>query len=650
MRSVKRRFGAAFAGLMLLFLAVVLVQLSVYDRLYTGNDRRAGRLAQARDANHAVLQHMTDAETGVRGFQLTGDEAFLSPYDSGRAGAFRTFDKVAELSGDSDMQRLLAAERAAAAHWLYAYAIPIVNAGVADRDEARAARGKEMFDHIRAANAEVDAAIRARQENQADAARRQSRYVQLLFSGLAAAFLVAALLLAAVHQRHLLVPLEHIRLTLRRLAAGDRSARAVEGGPAEMRAVIGSLNGLAERTEQLLEAEQARAVRNELRQAVAAALHDNRDADATARRVAELIGRALGADAVHSRVAVDAGLGVNVCWPAAAPPLPATAVTEILDGRPGTVLTVPDEPGAIAVPLAGDHECPPGLICLVRPDQPYWTAEERRLLAALGGEIDHAVRQQRLHLRQARLISQLRVLDERKDAFVATVTHELRTPLTSILGYTEMLSDGDGGELSPLQRRGVAAILRNAERLQDTVANLLLLDRAASRAAGSAAPVELAVVAAGVAAETTPQAHAKGLEISMNVAPAWVSGDARHLERALRNLVDNAIKFTGAGGRIGCRIGPEGDRVQVVVSDTGIGIPPDDLPGLFTPFHRAANAMDQAVQGPGLGLAIVHAIVTEHGGTVAVRSEPGAGSTFTVSLPALATAPAEPEALAGEPA
>jgi len=312
------------------------------------------------------------------------------------------------------------------------------------------------------------------------------------------------------------------------------------------------------------------------------------------------------------------------------------------------VLSVPNEPGGIAVPLAGDHECPPGLICLVRRNSPGWTPEERRLLAALGREIDHAARRQRLHLRQARLISQLRVLDERKDAFVSTVTHELRTPLTSILGYTEMLADGDGGELSPPQRRGVTAILRNAERLRDTVANLLLLDRAASRVSSTVAPVELAAVAAAVAAETTPVARAKSLTMSMDVAPVRVSGDARQLERALRNLVENAIKFTAGGGRVTCRVGRYGDQARLVVSDSGIGIPADDLPGLFTPFHRAANAMDQAVQGSGLGLAIVHNIVSEHGGTVTVRSVLGEGSTVTVMLPVLTTEPAEPGVPAGE--
>jgi len=648
MWSVKRRIGAGFALLMLLFLALVTVQVYVTERLQVDQTERAARIDRALEANREVLQHLTDAETGVRGLQLTGDRLFLTPYDSGRAGAYTAFDRIATLSGDDEVHRLLAAEREAASRWLSGYAAPIVDAGVADRSQPRAARGKEMFDLIRVANAAVDAALRAEQRATAAADERTGRLAQLVFAGLTVAFLVAALALGTMYHRQLLGPLEHIRAVLGRLAEGDRSARAVPAGPAEMRAVAVTLNGLAAQTEHLLDAEQARAARSDLRQAVAAALREENDPAAAAARVVELIGRALHADTVYGRVTVDAGAGTDVCWPAdAAPPPPA--VLNRAAGGAGHVLPVPEVPGAVVVGLSGDHECPPGLLAVIRSGETRWRPEERRLLAALGREIDHAARRERLRLRQVRLIGELRRLDERRDAFVSTVTHELRTPLTSILGYTEMLGDGDGGDLSPLQRRGVAAILRNAERLRDTVGNLLLLDRSATRVSGTAVPVELAAVAAGVAAESDAQARAKGVEVSMDVIPVWVDGDARQLERALRNLVDNAIKFTEPGGRVACRIGRDGDRIRIDVRDTGIGIPADDLPALFTPFHRGSNAIDRAVQGPGLGLAIVQNIVGEHGGTVAVRSAVGEGSTVTVTLPVLAPAPA-PDRPAVEPA
>jgi two-component system, OmpR family, phosphate regulon sensor histidine kinase PhoR len=641
MGSVRRRLGAAFAVLMLLFVALVLVQLLVGDRLQALEQRHAERIQQALTANGAVLQSMTDAETGVRGFQLTGDPVFLDPYDRGRVGAFTALDRVADLTADPRVTAPASQERQAAAQWMYAYAIPIVNAGVADADGVRAAHGKELFDRLRAANAAVDTAIHAEQDSIMRADRRHARIEQLAFAALAVAFLAVALFLASLHQRQLLEPLEHIRLTLRRLAAGERSARATPAGPGEMRTVIGTLNDLAAETERLLDAEHARAVRNELRQAVASALRAAGDAGAAAPRITELIGTTLHAAAVHGRIGAEPGTGTATSWPSEAPPPSAATVAQILDGTPGEVVTVAGDPGAIAVPLQGDANGPAGLLYLVRRDDPMWSGDERRLLGALAREIEHAVHQQRLARNQARLISELRVLDERKDAFVATVTHELRTPLTSILGYVEMLGDGDGGELSPLQQRGVSAILRNALRLQETISDLLVLNRVDGPAGLAPAPIELSAALTGVYADLAPGAQAKEVSLTVEAQSAWVDGDLVQLQRAVRNLVENAVKFTPAGGAVTCRVTADASHAVLTVSDTGIGIPPDDLAGLFTPFHRAANAMHQAVQGSGLGLAIVRTIVTEHGGTVEARSRLNEGSTFTITLPGV-PAPVDP--------
>jgi signal transduction histidine kinase len=130
-------------------------------------------------------------------------------------------------------------------------------------------------------------------------------------------------------------------------------------------------------------------------------------------------------------------------------------------------------------------------------------------------------------------------------------------------------------------------------------------------------------------------ARGRDLALTGEADHVFVDGDARQLERALRNLLDNAVKFTGPGGAVAYRLRAVDHAAVLTVTDTGIGIPEADLAGLFTPFHRAVNAMDRAVQGSGLGLAIVRNIVAEHGGTVLAESQLGQGSTFTVTLPAV---------------
>jgi signal transduction histidine kinase/CHASE3 domain sensor protein len=633
--KLKFRVAAGFALLCSLFLALVFLQLVVGDRMRADHARRSERVERALNANRTVLQNMTDAETGVRGFQLTGDRAYLAPYDTGRQGAFVALDDLAAAVRGPGSRRLVDDERQAAAHWLYAYGIPIVNAGAADPDAARAARGRAMFDELRRANAGVGAALDAERRTMLAADQRDGRRVELLFGGLALLVLVVGAVVATLHQRHLLEPLEHIRHTLRRLARGDLSARARPAGPGEMRAVIGTLNDLAAETERLITAEKARAASGELRQRVAAELLSLRDPRDAGRRIAEIVGTALGAGAVHGRVTVGHDAGMAVTWPRDAPPLTPELAREIRAGEPGVVRELD---GGLAVALRGDEACPAGLVYVTRPAHPEWSPAERRLVAALCRDLDHAIGQQRLQLSQARVITELRVLDEQKDVFVSTVTHELRTPLTSILGYAEMLADGEGGEVSPVTLRGLGAILRNAHRLEATVADLLLLDRAGERIGGEVLPVDLAAVLEGLHGELAAAARAKDVGGLLDAEPAWVRGDGVQLGRALRKLVENAIKFTPSGGRYEVRLTADAQQATVTVTDTGMGIPADDLPGLFTPFHRAANAVEHAVQGPGLGLAIVRNIVTEHGGTVSARSELGRGSTFTVTLPTVPAA------------
>ncbi len=238
--------------------------------------------------------------------------------------------------------------------------------------------------------------------------------------------------------------------------------------------------------------------------------------------------------------------------------------------------------------------------------------------------------------REREAVRQLQLLDTAKDEFVSTVSHELRTPMTSIIGYLEMLEDGLTGELAPEQRQVVGAISRNSDRLLTLADDLLLLtsyDSSVSHAGRQ--PVDLAKLVRTALADLRDTGAGRGIEVELDVpaGPVTVQGNAADLERVLANLVGNALKFTAAGGRVRVELDRRLDRARLAVADTGIGIPAEELESVFDKFFRSSNAQYHAIQGTGLGLPIVHAIVESHGGEVDVSSQEGVGTTVTVLLP-----------------
>jgi len=236
-----------------------------------------------------------------------------------------------------------------------------------------------------------------------------------------------------------------------------------------------------------------------------------------------------------------------------------------------------------------------------------------------------------------RQVKELEELDRLRSDFVATVSHELRTPLTNIIGEVELLEDGERGELSGCQAHGVNVINRNSERLLSLIEDLLTLSQVeASTMRLHPVPTPVANVVVAVGNQVSPAADAKSisLEIDYGADVGIIIADPVQLDRALLNLLDNAVKFTPAGGKAALRVGRVGDNVEFTVSDTGIGIPEAEQVRLFTRFFRSSEATRLAIQGTGLGLVIVKRIVEAHGGTVSIVSKPDVGTTVTVRLPA----------------
>ncbi len=247
-------------------------------------------------------------------------------------------------------------------------------------------------------------------------------------------------------------------------------------------------------------------------------------------------------------------------------------------------------------------------------------------------------------------ITELKELNQLKSDFVATVSHDLRGPLSFMRGYATMLSSV--GDLNQQQQAHVENILRGVDRMSDLVENLLDLGRIEAGVGLEREPCHLGVILAETVETMRARAVARGVTLrleSLSPLPAGshhvavVCGDATLLLRAMTNLVDNAIKYTPSKGVVTVGLSVRGrdptKRAVIRVSDTGIGIGPQDQLRLFEKFYRPKRADAPDVPGTGLGLSLVKSIVHRHGGEVSVESKLNQGSTFCITLPLITPLP-----------
>jgi len=241
-------------------------------------------------------------------------------------------------------------------------------------------------------------------------------------------------------------------------------------------------------------------------------------------------------------------------------------------------------------------------------------------------------------------VTHFKELDELKSEFVATVSHDLRAPLTFMRGYATMLPMV--GEIGDKQREYVEKILHGVGQMSELIDDLLDLGRIEAGVGLERKPCHLGAILVEAVDGMRARSAAKGLTLRLEPAEdvAMIAGDAALLRQAVTNLVDNAIKYTPSGGIVAVGLTVRNEQAVVRVSDTGIGIAPDDQVRLFEKFYRVKRRDTMSVQGTGLGLAIVKSIVERHGGKVWVDSELDQGSTFYISLPLGETGPLEAEA------
>ena len=248
-------------------------------------------------------------------------------------------------------------------------------------------------------------------------------------------------------------------------------------------------------------------------------------------------------------------------------------------------------------------------------------------------------------------VERLEALDRARDELVSTISHELRTPITSILGYTEILADGALVPPDPLQLPLLESITRGSHRLLGICNDLLLIGgfEAGAMARLTMVRLDLRDCARDALDGLQPLLVERELRVEVDwpVVEVAVVGDRVQLERAVSNLISNAVKFTDDGGAIMISACVIADEALLQVRDTGMGIAVEDQEAIFERFYRTDEAQRQAIPGTGLGLSIVADIVRAHDGRVEVTSAPGAGTTFTLHFP-LAAAPEDAEPEPGE--
>jgi len=241
-----------------------------------------------------------------------------------------------------------------------------------------------------------------------------------------------------------------------------------------------------------------------------------------------------------------------------------------------------------------------------------------------------------------RMLDRLQEAFSRERRFTADAAHELRTPLAVLKGHIGVTL---GRPRAPATyERTLRDLEREVDRLIRLTTDLLFLSRLdQGRLLWQPERLALGELLTAVVEQVQPLAGEKGLTLTTVIAPDLdVEGDADHLIRLFLNLLDNAIKYTPAGGEITVAAERHGAGIDVVVHDTGPGIPPEDIPHLFERFYRVDADRSRKSGGAGLGLAIAYEIARSHNGDLSARSEPGQGTTFTVYLPAHLTPMPDP--------
>ncbi|MDP9792174.1 signal transduction histidine kinase [Catenuloplanes nepalensis] len=650
-RSAGRQLTFYFSVLVVLLALTAVARAVVTEYATRQMTEVANRWAPAGVTNAKVLQSLTDVQAGIRGYQLTGDAAFMDTYSSGTAGFLAAVDSLRDLrASDPDLGTLLDRQETLGKRWWQTYAEPVSEGERVDAEEAASA-----FAAIPAANADAQARIDTNMVASMSAAKDLIRLVNAVSALITLITVTVTLYLAYRAVGDIIRPLRALSITLRRLERGDSHERAPVFGPAEVQNAANGVNKLAVENQRLRMRQEHEGHMREVARTIGVAVRAHLDVDTVLQELVDKLGPVIGADRVYVQLSGLAGGMRLKQWHAPGlVPLPPSLLTQA-PGRIDAAMSEqdPEAPpgihfrqGRILMEIGGGDGAN-GTVTMAFPREYEVPDGELGLLALVREDIDRALHHSSVYAEQNRLLAEVKALDEHKERFLADVTREIRNPLSSIQGYLELIDESPAELPAPAQKM-IAVIDRNAHRLRALVDDMVTLSSIRPRLArAKGRPVALADVVNAVAGEYRSRFESQEVTFTVDcrAEAAEIGGDADLLAHALRNLLDNAAKFTSKSGTatLRCTIPPRmvGDAGTSVltVSDTGIGIPPAEVDRVFGEFYRASNAVRAAVEGPGLGLSLVKEIIEAHSGRIKITSELSRGTQVTAELPLLKAAP-----------
>jgi signal transduction histidine kinase/DNA-binding response OmpR family regulator len=601
-----------------------------------------------------IVKQLDDEETGTRGYLLTNSAVYLAPYYQAERVLPSLRARVDSLgASDAPTRALIAAMRRQSLAWQrWARALlrqPLTLARGSPILLGQMQEGRVLFDHVRVAS---DALIRyldgRRQrdlKSSLDAVQRTKVLLGIIFYGTVLLLVVVGWLTTRAVTR----PLERLSKAARAIGRGELDQPVAVEGALEFVRVGRSMDRM----------------RRELK---------------SQRNLAEILGSSLRMDEVGDRFAA----GVRDLVPFDRMSMSA------LDGT-GTVLTTLYTTGAVKEKPAVGTRRPlaatstsllrPSQQCMVLPDMAALPAYQEfddvqgglsaglrskaivplqangRLLGtlnlasfqantyteellapviALAPLVGAALENAQLYASLGEANVALSRASQVKSEFLARMSHELRTPLNAIIGFSEVLQDEQFGSLNERQGRYVGNVLDSGRHLLGLVNDILDLSKVeAGRMELRREDMSVYAMLAEAAGTILPLAQKKGiaLHVEDREEALLVHVDHQRFLQVVLNLLSNAVKFTPEGGgiRVSCTVLPR--LVAIAVADTGIGIAPDDLGRIFEEFAQVDSDVGRSQQGTGLGLALSRRLVELHGGSIAVESQPGRGSTFTFTMP-----------------